>query len=247
MARLVHDPSSAEGDGLATRSQTRPDGRPVLSKDTVLRAAVAIADGGGIDALTMRSLALSLGVEAMSLYHYVANKNDLLDGILETVITEINDATAPTTEIAAENWKNALRRRILAARVVQLRHPWASRLIETRTAASPAVMTYFNALLELLRSGGFSYDLAHHAIHALGSRALGFAQELFDPGSSGEVDAASMELFAHMAPQLPFLVEMMQEISHDDPESTLGWCDNQAEFEFGLDLILDGLERINHR
>ena len=232
---------------MATRSQARPENRPSLSKDKVLRAAVAIADDGGIDALTMRGLALSLGVEAMSLYHYVANKNDLLDGILETVIAEINDATAHTDQPTVESWKSAVRRRILAARVVQLRHRWASRLIETRTSASPATMAYFNALLEQLRAGGFSYDLAHHAMHALGSRALGFTQELFDPGSGGEIDAASMELFATMAPQLPFLVEMMQEISHDDPESTLGWCDDQTEFEFGLDLILDGLERINHR
>ena len=108
---------------------------------------------------------------------------------------------------------------------------------------SPPVMLYFDGVLALLREGGFSYDVAHHGLHALGSRALGFTQELFDPGSddsSGENNAA---LFEQMAEQVPHLVGMMMEIAHDDPESTLGWCDDQVEFEFGLDLILDGLER----
>lgn len=232
---------------MATRTRMRPENRPVLSKDKVLLAALAIADDRGMDALTMRSLAQALGVEAMSLYHHVANKNDLLDGILELVMIEINDAAASTTKRNAEGWQAIVRGRILAARVVQLRHPWASRLIETRTIASPATMAYFNALLGQLRTGGLSYDLAHHAMHALGSRALGFTQELFDPGGSGQDDAAAIEQFAGFAPQLPFLVEMMQEIGHDDPDSTLGWCDDQTEFEFGLDLILDGLARINDR
>jgi hypothetical protein len=91
-----------------------------------------------------------------------------------------------------------------------------------------------------MRDGGFSYDLIHHALHALGSRALGFTQELFDPGtgSGGEADAA----LEGMAGQLPYLVGMMAEIAHDDPDTTLGWCDDQTEFEFGLDLILDGLD-----
>lgn len=84
------------------------------------------------------------------------------------------------------------------------------------------------------------HDLAHHALHALGSRALGFTQELFDPSSGAGDETAAAE----MAEQLPHLVGMMAEIAHDDPDSTLGWCDDQAEFEFGLDLILDGLDRM---
>jgi hypothetical protein len=94
-----------------------------------------------------------------------------------------------------------------------------------------------------MRSGGFSYDLAHHALHALGSRALGFTQELFDPGDDGgAAETEATELMEQMAESAPHLIGMMMEISHDDPESTLGWCDDQVEFEFGLDLILDGLE-----
>jgi hypothetical protein len=125
---------------------------------------------------------------------------------------------------------------------VLLRHPWAPRVLESRTRTSPEVLRYYDALLGQLRAGGFSYDLAHHALHALGSRAFGFAQELFDPAASGDQppDAAMAELAA----ELPHLVGMVQEIAHDDPGSTLGWCDDQAEFEFALDLILDGLDRL---
>jgi len=94
-----------------------------------------------------------------------------------------------------------------------------------------------------MRHGGFSYDLAHHALHAMGSRPLGFTQELFDPaGGAGGQDASAMQ--EQMSSQYPHLVGMLMEISHDDPDSTLGWCDDQTEFEFGLDLILDGLERL---
>ena len=126
-------------------------------------------------------------------------------------------------------------------RQVLLRHPWAPGLFETRTTTSPAIVRHFDALVGLMRDGGFSYDLAHHALHALGSRALGFSQELFDPGDeAGPSDAtASPE---DMAGQFPHLAAMLTEIAHDDPASTLGWCDDQTEFEFGLDLILNGLD-----
>jgi len=104
------------------------------------------------------------------------------------------------------------------------------------------VLLYYDGLLRLMRDGGFSYDLIHHALHALGSRALGFSQELFDPGADQPADVPP-----DMAAQLPNLVGMMAEIAHDDPESTLGWCDDQTEFEFGLDVILDGLDRLRER
>jgi AcrR family transcriptional regulator len=210
----------------------------------VLRAAVKLADEQGIQSLTMRRLADELGAEAMSLYYHVTRKEDLLDGIVDVIAQEINDVVdridAPAT---AADWKKAVRRRILSARDVFLRHPWAPGVFETRTNTSFAVLRYFDALLGLMRAGGFSYDLAHHAMHALGSRALGFTQELFDPSKgAGATEATpSME---EMADQLPHLVGMMAEIAHDDPDSTLGWCDDQTEFEFGLDLILDGLDKL---
>ncbi|HEY8113470.1 MAG TPA: TetR/AcrR family transcriptional regulator C-terminal domain-containing protein, partial [Actinomycetes bacterium] len=141
------------------------------------------------------------------------------------------------------DWKKAVRQRILSAREVLLRHRWAPGVFETRTTTSLAVLRYHDGLVGLMRDGGFSYDLIHHALHALGSRALGFSQELFDPGdgSGGEEADAALET---MADQLPYLVGMMAEIAHDDPDTTLGWCDDQTEFEFGLDVILDGLDRL---
>lgn len=210
-----------------------------LSRDRVLRGAAAIADERGLAALTMRSLAESLGVEAMSLYHHVANKEAVLDGLVEVVMAEIETAVAaveaPEPE---EDWKTAMRRRVLTAREVLLRHPWAPSVFETRTGTSLAVARYFDGVLALMRRGGFSYELGHRALHALGSRALGFSQELFAPDSV----EASEEAVAAMAEHVPHLVAMIADATHGG--AVLGWCDYQAEFEFGLDLILDGLERL---
>ena len=229
-------------------SQARPGSgtRTPLSRERVLRAAVRLADEGGIESVTMRRLADELGAEAMSLYYHVANKDDVLDGIADAVAREINHA-AGRAEMpsGAANWKTAMRRRILAARQVLLRHPWAPGLFETRTTTSPAIIRHFDALVGLMRHGGFSYDLAHHALHALGSRALGFSQELFDPGDgAGPGDATASPV--DIASQFPHLAAMLTEIAHDDPDSTLGWCDDQTEFEFGLDLILNGLDSLRH-
>ena len=215
--------------------------RTPLSRDRVLRAAVAIADADGIDAVTMRRIGDALGAEAMSLYYHVSNKAALLDGIVELVMTEINDVV-DRIDLPAAEWKAAMRRRILSAREIMLRHPWAPRLFETRTTMSPEVVRYHDRLVGLMHSGGFSYDLVHHALHALGSRALGFSQELFDP--SAGAGAESDRMLVDLADQLPNLVGMLGEIAHDDPDSRLGWCDDQAEFEFALDLILDGLDRL---
>ena len=233
---------------VVTRAEPGSQPRLPLSRERVLQAAVKIADEGGIEALTMRRLAEELGAEAMSLYYHVASKEHVLDGIAEAVIAEVNDVVgAIDAPSAGASWKTAVRRRILAAREVLLRHPWAPRVFETRTTTSPAVLLYLDGLLGLMRDGGFSYDLIHHALHALGSRALGFSQELFDPsGGDGDDDEATAAL-ASMASQIPHLVGMMMEVAHDDPDSTLGWCDDQTEFEFGLDLILDGLDRMRER
>jgi AcrR family transcriptional regulator len=213
----------------------------------VLRAAIKIADESGIESLTMRRLAEELSAEAMSLYYHVANKESLLDGIADAVVAEINDVVG-TIDVPSEgaDWKAAVRQRILSARQVLLRHPWAPRVLETRTSASPAVLLYLDGLLRLMRDGGFSYDLIHHAVHALGSRALGFAQEMFEP-SPGTSDEQAAAVFEGMAGQLPHLVAMVVEVAHDDPDSTLGWCDDQTEFEFGLDIVLDGLDKMRGR
>lgn len=210
----------------------------------VLSTAIGVADKSGIEALTMRRLAELLGVEAMSLYHHVANKEDVLDGVVDVIVGEINQVVADI-DIPAVGaaWKQAVRQRILSAREVLLRHPWAPGVFQTRTNTSQAVLRYYDGLLGLMREGGFSYDQTHHAMHVLGSRALGFTQELFDPGD-GPMDAEAMAALDGMAEALPNLVGMLREVAHDDPDSTLGWCDDQFEFEFALDLILDGLDRL---
>ncbi len=209
--------------------------------------AVELADRAGIDELTMRNLAQSFGVEAMSLYHHVDSKSALLDGAIEIVIGEILDAVAALEVLPPEDdWKGALRQRILAARDVLLRHPWAPAVIERRTMMSPAIIYYYEGVLEILVRGGFSYDLAHHALHALGSRCLGFSQELFQPADAAGEEATD-ELVEEMAAKLPHLFGMMAEISHDDPGSTIGWCNDQSEFEFGIDVLLDGLDRAKAR
>lgn len=217
-----------------------------LSKERVLDAAVELADEGGIEALTMRGLAESLDVEAMSLYYHVANKEALLDGIAERVVEEILQEVADVAPATGpKDWKEAMRSTILEARQVMLRHKWAPMVLETRTTMNPSVLRYFHGLLEIFKAGEMSYDLAHHALHALGSRALGFSQEMFNPAPGTDDEEMSEEVFAQMSAELPLFVEFMQAIAHVDPaDETLGWCDDKTEFEFALDLQLDGLERL---
>lgn len=217
-----------------------------MSRERILAAAVSVADDGGLEALTMRGLAGALDVEAMSLYYHVANKEALLDGVAERVVEEILHEVAELPRATGpEDWKQAMRSRILRARQVMLRHKWAPWVLETRTTLNSAVLRYYHGFLEIFQVGGLSYDLAHHAMHALGSRALGFSQEMFDPAPGTDDEQMSEELFAHMATELPLFVEFMEAIAHEDPDDqTLGWCDDQTEFEFALDLMLDGLDRL---
>jgi AcrR family transcriptional regulator len=223
---------------MATPSVDAPARRAPLTRDAVLRAAVAYADRDGIEALSMRRLGQELGVEAMSLYNHVANKEDLLDGMVDVVVGEIE----PPAEGA--RWKARLRRRILSAREALLRHPWASSVIGSRRTLTPAVMEYMESMARILREGGFSIDLVHHAFHVLGSRILGFAQELYDDSEaladSPEIAAVMLQ---QMADRFPYLTEMATQVTHGDPIVGSG-CDDQFEFEFGLDIVLDGLERL---
>jgi AcrR family transcriptional regulator len=211
----------------------------------VLETAVRVADEGGIEALTMRNLAEALEVEAMSIYYHVPNKEAVLDGVTEVVVREMLDATPAIADPEdEEGWKRAMRAKILASRQVLLRHPWAPAVMETRKALSVAVLEYYDGVLGLFRAGGFSYDLAHHALHALGSRAMGYAPDSFEPDTDDPGHDDPMVLLGAMKERFPHLVEMLQNVSHDAPGATLGWCDDQTEFEFGLDLMLDGLDRL---
>nr|WP_179423517.1 TetR/AcrR family transcriptional regulator [Pedococcus badiiscoriae] len=208
-----------------------------------MRAAVDVADAEGIAAVSMRRIGQELGVEAMSLYNHVAGKEAMLDAMVEQVAAELVAAvSALDSPDPAIDWRGALRARALAAREVMLRHRWAPGVLETRTTMNLDVVRYFDGVVAILRAGGFSNDLTHHSLHALGSRVIGFSQELFNPGDAA-ADTASEDLLVAMAAQVPHLVEMLGEVAHDDPGSTLGWCDDQSEFEFGLDVLLDGLER----
>ncbi|SNT54477.1 regulatory protein, tetR family [Asanoa hainanensis] len=213
--------------------------REPLSRERVLATAVRLVDAEGIKALTMRRLAAELGVEAMSLYFYVAGKEELLDGVISTVLDEI----VKTSDQA--DWRAHLRQQFLAARQVMLRHPWAPGLLTTRRTIPGGVYAYFDRIVGTLVDAGFSYHLAHRAIHAFGSMPFGFAQEVFSPAAAGgslEPDDAEADLAA-MAAALPNLTAMVAHEMHGAADPTLGWCDSQVEFEFTLDLLLDGLER----
>jgi AcrR family transcriptional regulator len=222
---------------VAGRSQRDP-----LSRERVLAAAVALADAAGIEAVTMRALADALDCEAMSLYYYVKGKAELLAGLVEVILDEIIAATnADDAAAGVEEWHETIRRRCLTARVVMLRHPWARHLIAVHGDIPPNSFFIYEKLVGTLVGAGFTYDLAHRAIHALGSMVLGFAQELFDPGPGGE-DENSAEAMEQMAAAMPHLMAMAEMAFHESGGG-LSTCDTQAEFEFTLSLILDGLGR----
>ena len=223
---------TAQGEPASTR-------REPLNRERVLRAAVDLADREGIDALSMRRLGQELGVEAMSLYNHVGGKDDLLDGMVGMIIGEIEPAPE------GGSWQQAARDRILSARRTMLRHPWASAVIVSRTQASPLIMRYMDTMAGILRRGGFSVDLLHHAFHALGSRVLGFSQELYDDSSDlAAGDEMQAVMLAQMAREYPYITQIVQQVVHDDASVVGSGCDDQWEFEFALDLLLDGLERL---
>ncbi|MCX4696091.1 TetR/AcrR family transcriptional regulator C-terminal domain-containing protein [Streptomyces sp. NBC_01408] len=223
--------------------------RAPLNRERVLRAAVALADEGGIESLSMRRLAQELGVVPMALYKHVANKEQLLDGMVDAVVADIDPP------VGGSDWKDAVRGRVLSARRVLLRHRWASRVIESRTGPTPAVLEYLDSMIGTFRDGGFSVDLTHHAMHAMGSRLLGFSQELFDDsGSAGGPDAgagagtgAGADALAAMAARYPRIAEVAAAAAHDGESAVGRSCDDQFEFEFALDLLLEGLERLHRQ
>ena len=222
---------------MASQAEPSAPPRTPLSKERVLQAAVSLADAGGIESLSMRKLAQELGVEAMSLYNHVRSKDDVLDGIADVVIGEIDIGAS------GADWTTAMRRQVLSARKVLLRHRWAPRVIDSRTGMSPAIMRYFESVLRIFREGGFSVDQTHHALHVMGSRVLGFTQELFDdsPGLESSPEAAAI-LAREMANEYPYITEMALAVSHGEG---LGGCDDDQEFELALDLLLGGLQRLH--
>jgi AcrR family transcriptional regulator len=209
--------------------------RTPLSRDRVLRAALVLADAGGIESLTMRRLGLELAVEAMSLYHHVANKDDILDGIVDLVFGEI---VVPSDRA---DWKTAMRRRGISVRDVLLRHPWATSLMQSRTKPGPSTLRHNDSVLGTLRRAGFNVDMAAHAFSVMDGYIYGFAlQQVNLPSQTSEESAllAANILRDLPARDYPHLAEMITE------HAMKPGYDYADEFEFGLDLILDGLERL---
>lgn len=224
---------------MATRSKRAP-----LSRDRLLAAAVEIADAEGVGAVTMRRVSAAVGVEAMSLYHHLPGKEALLDGLVDTVGAEVAEQIRVVEEAEGSlEWAATLRRRFLTARTVMLRHPWAPGLIGSRTSIPPSAYAIYENLLATMIGAGFSYHLAHRALHSFGSMPLGFVQELFNPAAGADADEMPEAELAAMAEVLPHLTAMVAAELHDNNDDVLGWCDSQAEFEFTLDLLLDGFAR----
>ena len=218
---------------MATTGQADTRRAP-LSRDQVLRAAVTLADEGGIGALSMRKLGQALGVEAMSLYNHVAGKGDLLDGMIDVVFGEIG---LPGGD---DGWKQAIRRRAISAREVLGRHHWAIGLMESRRSPGPATLRHHDAVLGCLREAGFSVALTAHAYSLLDSYIYGFAlQEASLPFDTGEEAAQVAQDISAMMPggEYPYLAEIAT-VHVLQPGYQYG-----REFEIGLDLILDALER----
>jgi AcrR family transcriptional regulator len=204
-----------------------------LDRDRIIDAAMALADRDGLSSVTMRRLADALGVTPMALYKHVRDREELLDGMVDRVVGSI----APPS---AGAWAEALRERILAARAAMLRHPWAREAIETRTTASATVLAYMDALMGTMFDGGLSADLVHHGMHALSTRMWGFTRDVLPtpavPEDPQEREAA-MRAFAAAYPSIVRMATTATDAGHA--------CDEDAEFAFALDILLDALERLH--
>jgi AcrR family transcriptional regulator len=218
-----------------TTDSPTPNRRPRLTRERVLATAVDLADRSGAEALSMRKIGQELGVDPMALYRHVRNKDDLLDGVLAVVVGQMEPAPASLA------WKAALREVAMNARRVMRRHPWARGVLEARGTSGEAMVAQVERVLAILLGAGFSLELAHHALHVLDSRIFGFSPALFDesrrPAPRPEVSAALAQV---MATHYPNVAQLAAAASH---EGVLGACDDDVEFSFGLDLVLDGLER----
>ena len=217
---------------MARRSQATAARAP-LTKERVLRAALTLADESGIEGLSMRKLAQQLGVEAMSLYNHVANKDDILDGIAELVAGEIE----PPPEDA--DWKAALRHAAIATHQTLLRHRWAAQVWMSVGNVGPARFRHGDTPLRILREAGFSPDLTYHAYHTLSSHVMGFTLYVLSFRFTADEfpDLAANFLRDFPADEYPDLAEHIRQ--HMQPRA-----EHEGAFEFGLDVILDGLERL---
>lgn len=208
--------------------------RASLTREVVLRTALALVDEGGLEALSMRQLGTKLGVEAMSLYNHVAGKDDIIDGVLDLVVEEI------AIPAVGEDWREAMKERATSAREVFTRHPWAGALMDSRLSSSPSRLRYFDAIVGALLGAGFSLELAAHAISILDCYVYGFGRQRLNMASSGESKAEKRaegfreNLSDQSYPHLALMTEFAMKTGYDE----------DADFEFGLNLILEGLGRL---
>ena len=216
---------------LAGRTNPKPLPRTRLSRERVLHAAIAVADEVGLESLTMRRLGAHLGVEAMSLYKHVASKDELLDGMIDLVVSEIDLPSA------AVDWKTEMRERAYSARRVLASHPWAIGMMESRTELGPAALRYVDAVIGSLRAGGFSVAMAAHAFVVLDSFIYGFVvQEIGMAFDNSDEEAEQIGALEALANEYPHLAAVASEHAAG-PGHTY-----EDEFDFGLKLILDALE-----
>jgi AcrR family transcriptional regulator len=211
-----------------------------LSRDRLLEAAIRVADRGGVEAITMRRVAQELGVEAMSLYHHVPNKDAVLDGVVDLVFAAIELPTADTADTAEhDDWRDAIRTRATSARAVLSRHSWALGLMDSRRNPGPATLRHHDAVLGVLRRAGFTLPMAAHAISLIDSYIYGFVlQEANLPITTpDEVEDVAGGILEHLPKdELPHLTELI--VDH----ALRPGYDHTNEFGYGLDLILDALE-----
>lgn len=220
---------------MATRIDRGTEPRIPLSRERVLGAAVDLADEEGIDALTMRRLGQELGVEAMSLYNHVDNKDDILDAIQDLVVSEYELPTG------GADWKIELRRAAVSAHDVLLRHPWAAGLqLSSPDGVGPARLRYMDTILGTLRNGGFSVVMTHHAFHVLDTYVVGWTvQEIAFPIDAEDLPRLAADFVRNIpSEEFPYLVEHINHHIDADPYA-------EGDFVFGLDLILDGLEQLH--
>jgi AcrR family transcriptional regulator len=226
---------------------TKPRKRKPLTKERVLAQAIALADADGIEALTMRKLGQALGVEAMSLYNHVANKGELVAAMVDRVVEQFE---LPEDE---PRWEAAIRRCAISAHDLLIEHQWACSLAllpsDTRMVDGPRIR-YMEWLLRRLREAGFSAEIAYSAYHTLDSHIFGFtlwqlghakAARMLAPSDGQSLEEWAARFLEQMRPQFPYLAE------HGEQHMAAGAHDGRHEFEFGLDLILDGLKRVRRK
>ncbi len=214
------------------------EGSP-LNRTQVLAAGVALADREGLAAVSMRRLSANLGVVPMALYKHVTDKDDLVAGMIDLVVASY---AAPSL---GSDWRASVRRRVLSARDALLEHPWLRPAIEAATQRTPAVLAHMDAMAGEFAAGGLSYDLVHHAMHALGHRIWGFSPEAFSsppaPGAPPPPVPEPVEqeaMMAAMAQRFPHIAAIAMDTAARHPH---GACDEQFEFEFTLDLLLEAV------